>query len=80
MAMRCLEKHQKPTEAEPDWPGKLVDGLAGEKVRWTESLGKFDTQSLAGKDIFLLKDVQGYLMLFDVICNFPENSIHFGNV
>eukprot|EP00435_Cladocopium_sp_Y103_P031168 s634_g7.t2 len=24
--------------------GKLVDGLAGEKVRWTESLGKFDTQ------------------------------------
>eukprot|EP00439_Symbiodinium_sp_Y106_P074245 s170_g14.t1 len=24
--------------------GKLVDGLAGEKVRWTESLGKFDVQ------------------------------------
>eukprot|EP00913_Durusdinium_trenchii_P009754 g9162.t1 len=24
--------------------GKLVDGLAGEKVRWTESLGKFDAQ------------------------------------
>lgn len=27
-------------------PGKLVDGLAGEKVRWTESLGKFDAQLL----------------------------------
>eukprot|EP00931_Biecheleriopsis_adriatica_P088379 TRINITY_DN62713_c0_g1_i1.p1 TRINITY_DN62713_c0_g1~~TRINITY_DN62713_c0_g1_i1.p1 ORF type:complete len:1031 (+),score=254.49 TRINITY_DN62713_c0_g1_i1:369-3095(+) len=24
--------------------GKLVDGLAGEKVRWTESLGNFDVQ------------------------------------
>jgi len=24
--------------------GKLVDGLAGEKVRWTDSLGKFDIQ------------------------------------
>jgi len=43
----CLEKkHEKPrTEAvAEDWPGKLVDGLAGEKVRWTESLSKFDTQ------------------------------------
>eukprot|EP00438_Fugacium_kawagutii_P007471 Skav230096 [mRNA] locus=scaffold283:2039:36053:- [translate_table: standard] len=41
-AVDALEKLDKKSIAE----GKLVDGLAGEKIRWTESLGKFDVQQL----------------------------------
>lgn len=36
--------------------GKLVDGLAGEKIRWTESLGKFDVQQLATVSVLVVQN------------------------